>query len=105
LLRSRNPLHRERLAIYWQGLAYNAPAFLVELTKLIRPATDIAVASGAVRGVGLLELVLSVFIAFFFYRYGRQQLPCAAVPSGSVALAHAICAWLPEQQSPGWSTV
>lgn len=67
------PFLGERLALYWQGLAYNAPAFLVELTKLIRPATDIAVASGAVLGVGLLELALSVFIAFFFYRYGRQM--------------------------------
>ncbi|MUT27335.1 MULTISPECIES: AI-2E family transporter [Mesorhizobium] len=67
------PFIGERLALYWQGLAYNAPAFLVELTKLIRPATDIAVASGAVLGVGLLELALSVFIAFFFYRYGRQM--------------------------------
>lgn len=67
------PFVGERLALYWQGLAYNAPAFLVELTKLIRPATDIAVASGAVLGVGLLELALSVFIAFFFYRYGHQM--------------------------------
>ncbi|RLP23512.1 AI-2E family transporter [Mesorhizobium sp. YM1C-6-2] len=67
------PLIGERLALYWQGLAYNAPAFLIELTKLIGPATDIAVASGAVLGVGLLELALSVFIAFFFYRYGRQM--------------------------------
>jgi predicted PurR-regulated permease PerM len=67
------PLVGERLAVYWQGLAYNAPAFVVELTKLIRPATDLAVASGAVLGVGFLELVLSVFIAFFFYRHGRQM--------------------------------
>jgi predicted PurR-regulated permease PerM len=67
------PLIGERLAVYWQGLAYNAPAFVIELTKLIRPATDIAVASGAVLGVGLLELALSVFIAFFFYRHGRQM--------------------------------
>ena len=71
------PFIGERLALYWQGLAYNAPAFLVELTKLIRPATDIAVASGAVLGVGLLELALSVFIAFFFYRYGRQMAASA----------------------------
>ncbi|MEQ1956273.1 AI-2E family transporter [Mesorhizobium yinganensis] len=71
------PFIGERLALYWQGLAYNAPAFLVELTKLVRPATDIAVASGAVLGVGLLELVLSVFIAFFFYRYGRQMAASA----------------------------
>ena len=67
------PLIGERLALYWQGLAYNAPAFLIELTKLIRPATDIAVAGGAVLGVGLLELALSVFIGYFFYRHGRQM--------------------------------
>lgn len=71
------PFIGERLALYWQGLAYNAPAFLVELTKLIRPATDIAVTSGAVLGVGLLELALSVLIAFFFYRYGRQMAASA----------------------------
>lgn len=67
------PLVGEGLAAYWDRLAHNAPAFMIEIKKLIGPATDIAVASGAVLGVGLLELGLSVFIAFFFYRHGRQM--------------------------------
>ncbi len=37
----------ESLAAYWERLANNAPAFMIELKKLIGPATDIAVASGA----------------------------------------------------------
>jgi predicted PurR-regulated permease PerM len=67
------PVVGESLAVYWERLANNAPAFMIELKKLSGPATDIAVASGAVLGVGLLKLGLSVFIAFFFYRHGRQM--------------------------------
>jgi predicted PurR-regulated permease PerM len=67
------PVVGEGLAAYWERLANNAPAFMIELKKLIGPAADFAVASGTVVGVGLLELALSVFIAFFFYRHGRQM--------------------------------
>ena len=67
------PLVGESIVAYWESLAHNAPAFLTELKKLIGPAADIAVASGAVLGAGLLELGLSVFIVFFFYRHGRQM--------------------------------
>lgn len=67
------PVVGESVAAYWQSLALDAPAFLVELKKLVGPATDIAVAGGAILGVGLLELGLSVFISFFFYRHGRQM--------------------------------
>jgi predicted PurR-regulated permease PerM len=67
------PVVGQSLAAYWESLALNAPAFIIELKKLIGPAADIAVASGAVLGVGLLELGLSVFIAFFFYRHGLQM--------------------------------
>ena len=67
------PVVGETFAAYWDRLAHNAPAFIIELKKLIGPAADIAATSGAVLGVGLLELCLSVFIAFFFYRHGRQM--------------------------------
>src|SRR5690349_16203667 len=67
------PVVGESLAAYWESLAHNSPAFIIEIKKLIGPAADIAVASGAVLGVGLLQLGLSVFIAFFFYRHGRQM--------------------------------
>ena len=67
------PVVGESLAAYWERLAHNAPAFMIELKKLIGPAAGLAVASGTVLGIGLLELGLSVFIAFFFffYRHGR----------------------------------
>ncbi len=67
------PVVGETFAAYWDRLAHNAPAFIIELKKLIGPAADIAATSGAVLGVGLLELCLSVFIAFFFYHHGRQM--------------------------------
>ena len=79
------PVVGESLAAYWESLALNAPAFMVELKKLIGPAADIAVAGGAVLGVGLLELGLSVFIAFFFYRHGRQMAVYVRESAESIA--------------------
>ncbi|MEQ8827431.1 MAG: AI-2E family transporter [Parvibaculum sp.] len=67
------PMVGESLAFYWQSLAYNVPAFIAEMKKLVGPATDIAVVSGAVVGRGLFQLVLSVLICFFFYLHGRQM--------------------------------
>ena len=66
------PIIGESVSSYWQSLALNAPAFLAALGRFTGPATDVALASGAFIGVGLLELGLSVFIAFFFYQNGRQ---------------------------------
>ncbi|AFL50544.1 putative PurR-regulated permease PerM [Sinorhizobium fredii] len=66
------PVIGENVAAYWESLAHNAPAFIIELKKLIGPATNLAVASGAVLGAGLLELGMSVFIAFFFFLHGRR---------------------------------
>jgi len=43
------PVVGESLAAYWESLALNAPAFMIELKKLIGPAADVAVASGAAR--------------------------------------------------------
>ncbi len=65
------PIVGESVASYWQSLALNAPAFLAALGRFTGPAADVALASGAFIGVGLLELGLSVFIAFFFYLNGR----------------------------------
>ena len=67
------PIVGAGLASYWQSLALNAPAFLAALGHFTGPAADVAMASGAFIAVGLLELGLSVFIAFFFYWNGRQM--------------------------------
>lgn len=66
------PAIGESVASYWQSLALNAPAFLAAIGRFTGPATDVAVASGAFIGVGLLELGLSVFISLFFYLNGRR---------------------------------
>ncbi|WP_117196177.1 AI-2E family transporter [Rhizobium terrae] len=67
------PVVGENVAAYWESFAHDAPAFVIELKKLIGPATNLAVASGAILGAGLLELGLSVFIAFFLFLHGRQM--------------------------------
>lgn len=67
------PLVGESLVFYWESLINNAPAFITELKKLIGPAADLAVISGAVVGKGLFQLGLSVLISFFFYLHGRQM--------------------------------
>ena len=67
------PVVGDSVTAYWQSLALNAPAFATALGKLTGPAADVAVASGTLLGSGLLELGLSVFIAFFFYLHGRQM--------------------------------
>jgi predicted PurR-regulated permease PerM len=79
------PVVGESLAAYWQSLVLNAPAFMIEFRKLIGPAADLALAGGAVLGVGLFELSLSVFIAFFFYRSGRQMVVYVSESSESIA--------------------
>ncbi|GEC34412.1 membrane protein [Sinorhizobium fredii USDA 205] len=67
------PIAGESLATYWEGLAHDAPAFTVELKKLIGPFTDIALVGGTVFGAGLLEVVLSIFIGFFLFLHGRRM--------------------------------
>ncbi|MCG5480729.1 AI-2E family transporter [Sinorhizobium alkalisoli] len=68
------PVVGENLATYWEGLAHDAPAFIVELKKLTGPVTDIALAGGAAFGTGLLEVALSIFITFFLFLHGRRMI-------------------------------
>ena len=58
---------------------------MIEFRKLIGPAADLAFAGGAALGVGLFELGLSVFIAFFFYRHGRQMVVYVRESAESIA--------------------
>ena len=68
------PIVGESLADYWENLADDAPAFVVELKKLTGPVTDIALAGGAAFGTGLLELAASIFITFFLFLHGRRMI-------------------------------
>jgi predicted PurR-regulated permease PerM len=68
------PIVGEGVAAYWENLAHDAPAFIVELKKLTGPVTDIALAGGAAFGGVVLELALSIFITFFLFLHGRRMI-------------------------------
>jgi predicted PurR-regulated permease PerM len=58
---------------YWQGLAHNTAKLLSELSDLgqyLLPAGEWILGAAAILGQGTLQLALSLFIAFFFYRDG-----------------------------------
>lgn len=65
------PLVGERAAAYWGPLAHDSARALAELGRFAEPLRDFALRSGAVVGEGLLQLTLSVLIAFFLFRDGE----------------------------------
>ncbi|NVD38895.1 AI-2E family transporter [Ensifer sp. HO-A22] len=67
------PAIGESVAVYWENLAHDAPAFIAELKKLTGPLTDIALAGGAALGSVVLGLALSIFITFFLFLHGRRM--------------------------------
>lgn len=66
------PLVGDRLAAYWSGMAHDTPKLLAELRKYIEPARRIALASGVTVAGALLQLALSILIAFFLFRDGDE---------------------------------
>ena len=67
------PLIGEGLHDYWQQFAHNGERLMDELAKLAEPARNAALATGKGLGRGLLDIALSVFLAFFFYLYGEAM--------------------------------
>jgi predicted PurR-regulated permease PerM len=67
----RIPLIGERASAYWSSLAHDTGGLLDELRRFVEPLRAFAFRAGAVVGEGLLQLTLSVLIAFFFYRDGE----------------------------------
>ncbi len=65
------PLVGPVIAEYWATFAHDSARLVPELARLLEPLRAFAFKAGAVVGDGLIQLTLSVFIAFFFYRDGR----------------------------------
>ncbi|MFO1305945.1 MAG: AI-2E family transporter [Burkholderiales bacterium] len=65
------PLVGERASAYWSTLSRDTSGLLDELRRYVDPLRQFAFRAGAVVGDGLLQLTLSVLIAFFFYRDGE----------------------------------
>ena len=68
----RLPFVGPRLAAYWAVVTTEGAAgVLSELGKYIVPLRELALAGGAALGHGILQLTLSILIAFFLYRDGE----------------------------------
>lgn len=64
------PLIGSSLHAYWAGLAHDSVKLGNELKRLLDPLRKWLLSGGLQIGAGLLSLVLSVVLAFFFYRDG-----------------------------------
>lgn len=64
------PLVGKALETYWTGLALNSDQFLATLKDSFMRSKGWFLESGLYVGQGVIQLSLSVFIAFFFYRDG-----------------------------------
>ena len=64
------PVFGARVVTYWSSFAHDSAALFVELKKWVEPAKSFALRGGASVAEGLLQLTLSVLIAFFFFRDG-----------------------------------
>ena len=65
------PLIGERARAYWAGIAHDSTSLLADLNQYVQPLQTFALASGAAVAHGVLQLSLSIVIAFFFYRDGE----------------------------------
>jgi predicted PurR-regulated permease PerM len=67
------PVVGPRMDAYWTALANDRVRLLEELKNYIDPIRKFAIASGQVLVQGILQLTLSIFIAFFVYQNGEAM--------------------------------
>ncbi|MDO8932562.1 MAG: AI-2E family transporter [Rhodocyclaceae bacterium] len=65
------PLVGQSIYDYWQEFAHDGRHLMTELQKLAKPAQDAALAGGRIVGRGVIDITLSVFLAFFFFLHGE----------------------------------
>lgn len=65
------PLVGQTVHDYWQQYAHDSHRLMAELEKLAKPAQAAALAGGRVVGKGVLDMGISVFLAFFFFLHGE----------------------------------
>jgi predicted PurR-regulated permease PerM len=68
------PLVGARAHDYWKELSQSSALRVEELTKLLPAAKTLIVTVGGALASGILELILSLVIAFFLYRDGGSAL-------------------------------
>jgi predicted PurR-regulated permease PerM len=65
------PVLGPSLKNYWQQFVHDGQRLMQELAKVAQPAQDMALAGGRIVGKGVLDMTLSVFLAFFFFLHGE----------------------------------
>jgi predicted PurR-regulated permease PerM len=68
---SRTPLIGSRISDYWNYLGDSASNRMQELTKLLPATKTIVLRGGSALARGILQILLSLLMAFFFYRDGQ----------------------------------
>jgi predicted PurR-regulated permease PerM len=64
------PMVGERAADYWRDLAEDPKALWADVERYIKPVSAWLLKTGFALGGGLVQLALSIFIAFFLFRDG-----------------------------------
>jgi predicted PurR-regulated permease PerM len=64
------PVVGQEAVDYWQGMAADTEKLWTEAQRLIEPASSWLLKGGLALGGGLMQLALSIFIAFFLFRDG-----------------------------------
>ena len=83
------PLVGHSLNDYWHLIANSHKEMAVLTKRVLEPAKDFMLAGGMILGQGVIEMSLSVFICFFFYRDGAAVSDFLNTAMGRIAGAHA----------------
>lgn len=70
---------------YWQRLVGSREEIIALAKKVAEPAKGLLFSAGAAAGEGLLQILLAIFVAFFFYRDG--DIVAQLIRSGMTRLA------------------
>jgi len=65
------PLIGGRVQAYWASIAHDSASLVADLGQYLQPLRTFALASGAGIAQGVLQLTLSILVAFFLYRDGE----------------------------------
>lgn len=83
------PLAGQGIHDYWQQFAHDGARLAAELEKWAEPARGFALVGGKVVGKGLVDLGLSIFLAFFLFLHGEALALRIAVALERLAGARA----------------
>jgi predicted PurR-regulated permease PerM len=79
------PLIGQQAQAYWASIAHDSSSLVGDVKQYIQPLQAFALGSGAALAHGVLQLALSIFIAFFFYRDGEAMSRRLTASVGRIA--------------------